>query len=276
MPVSLHRRNSRKKQLKAETASLSFPHCFNSLAYHPLENSTNYNSINKNTQKQNTRTLHWVMFTTLRELRFLAPPFGTPKGGSRSRYITSFHPLSREAPKVTMTSSEVLRFLRSTMNSEPCLWSLVFFLMKPHGRGFTQQKKCVVKHQEKTESFFWGGHLLRQTKTQMNDTNLHDNLLIHVLCSLRTSNLRIRVRFGRGQIRTCPKHKIPHFQGFKRNEVHNSSWQTTRIQIHEFKSYKIKNSYENLELYLQTIDASSIPYCLCCFCFFFVNSFESE
>lgn len=89
-----------------------------------------------------------------------------------------------------------------------------------------------------------------------------------------TKNFIFANRFGRGQILTCPNDEIPHFQGFKRNEVHNGSWQTPRIQIHEFKSYKIENSYENLELYLQTIDASSIPYCLCGFCFFFVNSFE--
>ena len=76
----------------------------------------------------------------------------------------------------------------------------------------------------------------------MNDTNLHYNLLIHVLYSLRASNLWIRVRFGRGQTRTCSRHKIPHFQGFKPNKVHNSSWQTpgskfmslrvTRLKIH--------------------------------------------
>ena len=169
MPVSLHRRNSRKKQLKAETASLSFPHCFNSLAYHPLENSTNYNSINKNTQKQNTRTLHWVMFTTLRELRFLAPPFGTPKGGSRSRYITSFHPLSREAPKVTMTSSEVLRFLRSTMNSEPCLWSLVFFDEATRSWVYPTKKMRGETSRENRELFL--GRTF--TKTDKNTNERH-------------------------------------------------------------------------------------------------------
>ena len=138
-------------------------------------------------------------------------------------------PTISEVPKVTMTSSEVLRFLRSTMNSEPCLWSLGFFVVEATRSWVYPTKMMCGETSREKNSFFGGGMLAgkftfsKTRKTRMNDTNLHYDLLIHVSCSLRTSYLPIRVRFGRGQILTCPKNKIPHFQGFKRNEVHNSS-----------------------------------------------------
>ena len=170
-------------------------------------------------------------------------------------------PRSRRGPGISLPNPLIVKPLRWRWHHPRCCDSCVprwtrspvcgawcFFVEATRSRVYPP-KKCVVKHQEKIKVCFFGGcwqgnefTFSKTRKTRMNDTNLHYNLLIHVSCSLRTSYLPVRVRFGRGQILTCPKNKIPHFQGFKRNEVHYSSWQTlgskfmnlrvTRLKIH--------------------------------------------
>lgn len=178
-----------------------------------------------------------------------------------------------------MTSSEVLRFLRSTMNSEPCLWSLGFFVEATRPWVYPTKMMWGETSRENNSFLGWGcwqGNeftFTKTRKTQMNDTNLHYNLLIHVSCSLRTSYLPI----GLDAVKYLHV-QTTKFYTFRASSETRCTTVADKPPGSKFMSLRVTR----LKIHMKICNWSSNHWCqfhpilLMLFLFFFVNSFESK